>query len=126
MGHGNVSGCVEGDGSQSCSKHRGRRFHFQRKMAKQTVDAYFMIPPNKCPLRYGSATPAGLTGFTVVYVLTYTRSVPAPAARSPLEQICKTSISADARTRRSSSAEFNTKQTGSHTPNNITSDYFSK
>ena len=58
------------------------------------------IPPDKCPLRYVSVTPAELIDLTPVYVLTSTRSaalhicsVPAPAVRNPLEQLRRTYIS---------------------------------
>ena len=62
------------------------------------------FPLDVTQLRYVSATPVELIGFTLVYVLIPTRSaalricsIPAPAVRSPLEQIRRTSISGGCR-----------------------------
>ena len=98
--------CVGGGGNGKVANVlRGRVLKFfwawkenlLQTMAKLTPDA---IPPDTYLLHYGSATAVVPIVFTLVYVLTSTRStalricsVPAPAGRSPPEQICRTSIS---------------------------------
>ena len=83
-----------------------------------------LFPLDTRLLRCVSAMAAELIGFTLVYVLIFSRStalrvcsIPAPAVRSLLEQILYLLLNlADAGARRSNSAEFCTEQTGSQAP----------
>ena len=107
-GNGTVSGyCVEGRVQKKNSERRRRRFHFQRTMAIRTPQFHQICVHCVAEL---------ILFFTLDNVLTSTRSAALRIYSRGLRQsgADRTSISADAGAGCSNSAEFSTKQTGSH------------